>query len=105
MRIRQILGAAAGGLLLAVALPVGSAHAVTGSLTWQPLRSTHEHVVRHPRSWSCVNLGRQGHRVRNGTDKGVVLFRDRGCRGVWYHLPAGRRAPSGVRVTSVLFGG
>ncbi|MEU8960663.1 hypothetical protein AB0C89_03015 [Streptomyces sp. NPDC048491] len=107
MRLHQTLGAAAGALLLALAVP-SSAHATTGDFFYKT-GTGREAAISDPVSARCVNLpgtstNSPGHSPRNFTTSTATVFLEADCEGdTYFVMKPGAKLGDKLKLSSVVF--
>ncbi|QHC26335.1 hypothetical protein [Streptomyces sp. GS7] len=113
-QLRRALAAAAGSLILALALPAASAHAATGDFTYvynDPYLGPLPGRLTDPPSRTCLNLPGAiqeylppAHTPRNHTASTATVFTGLDCTGDHFTLrPNGGHASERLKLRSVVF--
>ncbi|WP_406179373.1 hypothetical protein [Streptomyces sp. NBC_01006] len=107
MRLHQTLGATAGALLLALAVPT-SAHAATGDFLYKT-STGQEAGVADAESGVCINLPgtttqEPGHSPQNFTTSTATVFPEPDCEGDAYVvMKPGTKLGETTKLSSVVF--
>ncbi|MFF7190833.1 hypothetical protein ACFZAR_37730 [Streptomyces sp. NPDC008222] len=80
MRVRRALLAGAAATVLALTVPMGSAHAATGFFLYTTQPGNIRYMLYNPLDDVCYNVSGQG-RILNETNGSVELYAYSGCRG------------------------
>ncbi|KJY43235.1 hypothetical protein VR41_04065 [Streptomyces sp. NRRL B-1568] len=102
MHTRHVVGAALGGLLLALTLPTGSAEAAKGTFVWEGPKG-HAYYLQNPPDGKCYSMNQEARAGRNQTDVPMVVYTEKNCKGKAYHLAPDQQAPRSVLIKSLIF--
>ncbi|MFE6689386.1 hypothetical protein ACFVFQ_23285 [Streptomyces sp. NPDC057743] len=102
MRLIRPLAVGLGGLVLALALPAGTALASNGTFTWLgPGGKTFS--LQNPPDNRCLDMSQEARGARNALKQPVAVYSGKRCTGQKTRLAPGKVAPSGARFASVVF--
>ncbi|MEU5303104.1 hypothetical protein ACH4YO_30515 [Streptomyces noursei] len=102
MRLFHPITIGLGSIVLALALPAGTALAATGKFGWVGPKGR-PYFIQNPPNSKCLTMSQEARAPHNSTKQTVAVYSGKHCDGRVTRLAPGKSAPSGTHFSSVVF--